>query len=1162
MAKKAKEKSEEAPASSAPEKNNKGKGKEKPKKVNPNKRPGAPDDTQDVREFLVAPHVESFNWFVSDGLTLAVKNLLPVTLSAPEGGQKLTVRVIGARVGTAIKSEDCADHRLLPKECRELRMSYKAPLYATLSLQTDNLEPVEVDRKLGDIPIMVKSNRCHLHGMTQHQLTKHGEEPWEFGGYFIANGNEKAVRLLSLMRRNYVMALLRPSFSKRGPNYTKYGCMLRCVRPDQTGITIVLHYLSSGNCTLSVKIRKQEYLIPAVLVLKALTGSSDHQIFEHIVQSDPSNTFVSDRVEVALRDNNKYMGLRTKQDFLGYLGQRFRVILAKALYLDDSVSDIDVGQKLLDEYFFVHLDSDEDKWHVLIMMMQKLYALVSGDIIPDNPDSLHCQEVLLPGHMFNMMTKEKLQDYLAGVREVFVKDLRPTSSYASKVDLGNKTYVDSLLMRNPVDIGRKLEYFLSTGNLVSQTGLDLMQVSGYTIVAERLNFLRYLSHYRSIHRGQFFTTMKSTAVRKLLPESWGFVCPVHTPDGGPCGLLNHLTSVCSIHSAAVPPEQNASLLSLLFSLGAAPIGSGGLGLMLDRSHLPITLDGRLVARVHGSEAAQLVAALRVIKTNGNKSMPEHLEIALIPQRTNGLWPGLFLFSSPARLLRPVRQLTTGRTEWIGTLEQIHLDIAVKGGEIAPGQHTHLELSPMNMLSVVAQCTPFSDMNQSPRNMYQCQMGKQTMGTPMYAYGDRVDNKVYRIITPQIPLVRNQAQDNFRMDDYPTGTNAVVAVISYTGFDMEDAMIISKGSYDRGFGNGHVYTHTVVDLAKSAPPGSRFGNPPGKGHVAHLDEDGLPQVGSLITAGMELYRSVDPATGKSKAAFHKSQEPVRVDQVRMLGDGGAKPLQRVGIKLMYDRRPVIGDKFSSRHGQKGVLSVIWPSENMPFTESGMVPDVIINPNAFPSRMTIGMLVESMAGKAGATHGYFPDSTPFRFDEKDRAIDHFGEQLRKAGYNYYGTEMMHSGTSGQLMEAEIFIGVVYYQRLRHMVSDKYQVRATGPVNNYTRQPVKGRKAGGGVRFGEMERDGLLAHGASFLLRDRLLTCSDITTADVCGRCGSMIAPLRQPPSLPTGVKGKAGTERVTCRTCRDGSEVKCVTVPFVFRYLLAELAAMNIRVTCEI
>jgi DNA-directed RNA polymerase I subunit RPA2 len=171
-----------------------------------------------------------------------------------------------------------------------------------------------------------------------------------------------------------------------------------------------------------------------------------------------------------------------------------------------------------------------------------------------------------------------------------------------------------------------------------------------------------------------------------------------------------------------------------------------------------------------------------------------------------------------------------------------------------------------------------------------------------------------------------------------------------------------------------------------------------------------------------------------------------------------------------------------------MSILWPQVDMPFTESGMSPDVIINPHAFPSRMTIGMLVESMAGKAGAIHGIYQDATPFRFDEKNMAVKYFGEQMLKAGYSYYGTEPMYSGVLGTEFKADIYFGVVYYQRLRHMVKDKFQVRSIGPVNQITKQPLKGRKLGGGIRFGEMERDSLIAHGASFLLQDRFMGCSD--------------------------------------------------------------------------
>jgi DNA-directed RNA polymerase I subunit RPA2 len=224
----------------------------------------------------------------------------------------------------------------------------------------------------------------------------------------------------------------------------------------------------------------------------------------------------------------------------------------------------------------------------------------------------------------------------------------------------------------------------------------------------------------------------------------------------------------------------------------------------------------------------------------------------------------------------------------------------------------------------------------------------------------------------------------------------------------------------------------------------------------LGADGLPEVGSLVQEGDPMYCVIDELNGKEKVGKHKEKEEAYIQAIRALGDDGDKSAETcISMTIRMNRNPVIGDKFSSRHGQKGVLSILWPSENMPFSESGIQPDVIINPHAFPSRMTIGMLIESMAGKSGALHGMFQDATPFSFHETgDKlAIDYFGEQLQNAGYNYYGSEPLYSGVSGCLMQADLYIGVVYYQRLRHMVGDKFQVRATGAVNQLTRQPHQG-------------------------------------------------------------------------------------------------------------
>lgn len=264
-------------------------------------------------------------------------------------------------------------------------------------------------------------------------------------------------------------------------------------------------------------------------------------------------------------------------------------------------------------------------------------------------------------------------------------------------------------------------------------------------------------------------------------------------------------------------------------------------------------------------------------------------------------------------------------------------------------------------------------------------------------------------------------------------------------------------------------------------------------------------------------------------------------------------------MRVPRNPTIGDKFASRHGQKGILSRLWPAEDMPFTESGMSPDILFNPHGFPSRMTIGMLIESMAGKSGALHGLSHDATPFVFSEDGAALEHFGQMLRAAGYNHYGTERLYSGISGAELEADIFIGVVYYQRLRHMVSDKFQVRTTGARDKVTNQPVGGRNIQGGIRFGEMERDALLAHGSSFLLHDRLFNCSDRSVAQVCVDCGSLLSPLLE---RPLGHLSSLRHRRTVCTLCGRSDTIDSVSVPYVFRYFVAELAAMNIKVKLDV
>ena len=405
-----------------------------------------------------------------------------------------------------------------------------------------------------------------------------------------------------------------------------------------------------------------------------------------------------------------------------------------------------------------------------------------------------------------------------------------------------------------------------------------------------------------------------------------------------------------------------------------------------------------------------------------------------------------------------------------------------------------------------------------------------------------------------------------MDDYPMGTNAIVCVISYTGYDMEDAMIMNKMSLERGFCAGMIYKAEFVDLREKAGKrkgdktddvGLVFCRDPNRPELTRtLDADGLPVPGMLLQEGDPMYCYYSREESKFVVAKYKYKEAVYVDHVKLCSnDTGTSSKNRVCISFRVPRNPSVGDKFASRAGQKGICSVKWPCEDLPWTSNGMFPDIIFNPHGFPSRMTIAMMVENMAGKSGAIHGLVQDATPFTFSEDpdNEAIDYFARQLEQAGYNYYGTETLYSGFTGVEMKAEIFFGIIHYQRLRHMVSDKYQVRSTGPIDCVTRQPVKGRKKGGGVRFGEMERDSLLSHGATFLLQDRLFHGSDKSKASLCVGCGSFLS-----PRLQTADSAVADTSRPVCVVCSTADTVQDYEVPFIFLHLVKELASINIKV----
>uniref|UniRef100_A0A183BY38 DNA-directed RNA polymerase n=1 Tax=Globodera pallida TaxID=36090 RepID=A0A183BY38_GLOPA len=563
--------------------------------------------------------------------------------------------------------------------------------------------------------------------------------------------------------------------------------------------------------------------------------------------------------------------------------------------------------------------------------------------------------------------------------------------------MNRKEFLKALGAHKSNELTRGLEYFLATGNLLTKSGIGLMQTSGFS---------------------------------------------VHTPDGSPCGLLNHLTASAGVTTHISDTTQLKQTLS---SLGLIP--HSALTYHPQESLYPVVFEGDFVGFVPRKRAAFIERQLRAMKVaSHDERVPTMTELTLIkqspdPESIQTQYPGLYIYSGLGRLMRPVRNLLFNQIEQIGIFEQVYLSVVIDPEEAEAGVTMHQELHPSSLFSFAGNLIPFPDHNQSPRNVYQCQMGKQTMGVPIHAWQTRSDNKMYKLQTPQKPLLKLEAHDKYEMDEYPLGTNACVAVISYTGYDMEDAMVINKASYqrginlvDRGTGQfGHQKNVEVVFLGKPNERGYGIG------------ADGLPIEGRLYHQGDCYYGTFNLVSGQFHEHKFMYSEPAFCGLVRIVQEPDHKNHNvHALIQWRIQRNPIIGDKFASRHGQKGINSFLWPPESLPFSESGMVPDIIFNPHGFPSRMTIGMMIESMAGKAAAMHGASYDASPFVFNEENTAIEHFGKLLAKSGYNYYGNETMYSGVDGREMQVQIFFGIVYYQRLRHMIADKFQVRSTGPVD----------------------------------------------------------------------------------------------------------------------